>query len=220
MNILFSEIEKTCRKCSNLFSGKYCKKCKKIYHEANVIRINARSTEWRLANPARAKALVAASHAIHADERKARKAAIYAANPAKAKAQAAVWAANNPDRKKSTSAAWAANNSDRSKATSAAWQAANPGMVRIISHNYRARKRLNGGQLSTGLSSRLFKLQKGKCACCGKSLDGGYHLDHIIPLYRGGLNIDGNMQLLTAICNMQKGAKDPIDFMQERGFLL
>jgi len=28
------------------------------------------------------------------------------------------------------------------------------------------------------------------------------------------------MQLLNAICNLQKHAKHPVDFMQERGFLL
>jgi len=36
----------------------------------------------------------------------------------------------------------------------------------------------------------------------------------------GGSNTDDNMQLLRKLCNLQKHAKHPVDFMQERGFLL
>ena len=32
--------------------------------------------------------------------------------------------------------------------------------------------------------------------------------------------LDTNIQLLRATCNTSKGAKDPIEFMQSRGFLL
>ena len=65
------------------------------------------------------------------------------------------------------------------------------------------------------------KLQKGKCACCRTSLlEVKHHVDHIEPLSRGGANDDGNIQLLCATCNLQKGAKDPIEFMRLKGFLL
>jgi 5-methylcytosine-specific restriction endonuclease McrA len=48
----------------------------------------------------------------------------------------------------------------------------------------------------------------------------GYHLDHIIPLARGGKNEDRNMQVTCPTCNRQKHSKDPIEFMQSRGYLL
>lgn len=70
------------------------------------------------------------------------------------------------------------------------------------------------------MAKKLYELQRGKCACCCKPLGNNYHLDHRVPLARGGRNEDCNMQLLRAKCNMQKSAKDPIEFMQERGFLL
>jgi len=64
-------------------------------------------------------------------------------------------------------------------------------------------------------------LQRGKCACgCGKSLNNEFHMDHRMPIAKGGRHHDDNMQLLLPLCNMQKNAKDPIDFMQSRGFLL
>jgi 5-methylcytosine-specific restriction endonuclease McrA len=45
-------------------------------------------------------------------------------------------------------------------------------------------------------------------------------MDHIVPLYLGGLNVDSNIQLLRAKCNLQKNKKHPVDFMRSKGFLL
>ena len=116
--------------------------------------------------------------------------------------------------------AWRAANKDRCNKNRKAWYAANPDAVRIQAHNRRARKRSNGGALSTNLSAKLFKLQRGKCACCGLPLGGKYHLDHIMPLALGGSNTDDNMQLLRVTCNQEKWKKHPVDFMQQRGFLI
>lgn len=95
----------------------------------------------------------------------------------------------------------------------------NKELVREANENYRARK-INAGRLSKGISLKLYKLQKGKCACCKLPLGEDYHMDHIMPLVLGGKNTDDNIQLLRSKCNMQKNAKHPVDFMQQRGFLL
>jgi len=41
-----------------------------------------------------------------------------------------------------------------------------------------------------------------------------------MPLALGGANADDNIQLLRSTCNQQKHAKHPVDFMQQKGFLL
>ena len=87
-------------------------------------------------------------------------------------------------------------------------------------HKRRAKKLSVGGEISKGLRQRLFVLQKGKCACCGLPLGDDYHMDHIMPLYLGGKNEDRNIQLLTKTCNLKKNKKHPIDYMNEKGFLL
>ena len=147
-------------------------------------------------------------------------AAQHAANPEKAKARNVKWKAANPGRMKELQDRWNAENPGRVKATTAAWAKDHPEARRICEQNRRARKHANGGLLSAGLADKLLKLQRGKCACCRVSIADGSHLDHRIPLALGGPNEDWNMQLLCAPCNLSKGAKHPVDFMQQRGFLL
>lgn len=66
---------------------------------------------------------------------------------------------------------------------------------------------------------RLHRLQRGKCAGC-KCVLVKYHIDHVTPLALGGSNWPSNLQLLCPTCNMQKNAKPPIKWQQERGYLL
>lgn len=115
---------------------------------------------------------------------------------------------------------WRHNNPDKVRSAAISWRGRNQAAVTIHHANRRARKKAYDGQLSKGLAEKLLKLQRGKCACCGKALGDNYHLDHIIPLALGGTNTDDNIQLLLQRCNSQKHAKHPIDFMQSRGFLL
>jgi 5-methylcytosine-specific restriction endonuclease McrA len=140
------------------------------------------------------------------------------ANPEKFKAYNAKWLAANSGQHKAAVAKWQAANPEKLRQKVARWRAANPDAERIHAQNRRAR---NVGTLSKGLAAKLFKLQRGKCACgCKRPLGDDYHMDHRMPLALGGTNTDENIQLLTATCNRQKSAKHPIDFMHERGFLL
>lgn len=127
----------------------------------------------------------------------------------------------SPEKSRARQDKWRAKNPEKSNLASAEWKLRNPSARRIQEQNRRARKRANGGELSRGLSAKLFKLQRGKCACgCGHPLGDNYHLDHIMPVRLGGTNTDDNIQLLRSTCNQQKHAKHPIEFMQQRGFLL
>lgn len=65
----------------------------------------------------------------------------------------------------------------------------------------------------------LGDMQKWKCAICKEKLV-KYDIDHIQPVSKGGTNEKHNLQLLCQRCNRTKQAKDPIEFMQSKGFLL
>jgi 5-methylcytosine-specific restriction endonuclease McrA len=50
----------------------------------------------------------------------------------------------------------------------------------------------------------VFERDGGKCAQCGSNFDLQY--DHVIPVALGGATTIGNLQLLCADCNREKGA--------------
>ncbi len=45
----------------------------------------------------------------------------------------------------------------------------------------------------------------GKCAYCLTSIEKRYHIDHVIPLTRGGSNWPMNLALACVRCNTSKG---------------
>lgn len=181
------------------------KSVSKEYKRNNRKKINETSKLWVISNPELKKA---------ADLRYREK------NREIAKQASSKWREENKEKLLITSRAYYAKNAESLKLESAIRKKANRPAHRVYEQNREAKKRINGGRLSVGLASKLYKLQKGKCACCGVTLGDDYHLDHIMPIALGGQNVDSNIQLLKSTCNQEKHAKHPVDFMQQRGFLL
>lgn len=205
---------KICVKCGSIefYPNGNCKPCRKKtlakYRLNNVEKLKAAMVRYLADNPRDHKKY----YAEHKDACLARQKKWVNNNKESIKAYRTEWNAANQD----YISKYNASRSERMKK----YRAENPSSSRIHRLNRRARKKKNGGILSIGLADKLFKLQKGKCPCCGKPLGNDYHMDHRMPLALGGANEDSNMQLLTATCNLQKHAKHPIDFMQSRGFLI
>ena len=208
-----------------------------VYRAENAERIKVNRAEWRLNNLDKVKAISSSWKSKNRERVKEKRLAYYAANQERMKELAASYYAVNRDKEayrvasRKRALAYKAANPEKVKAVKTAyrkanpnkmfeWHAANPGAARIHNQNRRARKKANGGVLSKDLSAKLFKLQKGKCACCALPLGVNFHLDHIYPLIFGGKNNDDNIQLLRSKCNLQKSAKHPIDYMQSKGYLL
>lgn len=185
---------KVCRKCGTEFSMKTCPACQKI-----------RNAAWNAKNKERKKELFARWYVEHKEEqvKKAMK-----------------WNAEHPEKSKAAIKRWNKEHIEVKREHGRRWQAANPEKKRITVQNRRARIRNRGGKLSKDLVAKLFALQKGKCPCCGLPLGKDFHLDHKMPLVLGGAHEDANMQLLRKECNYKKFTKHPIDYMQEKGFLL
>lgn len=192
------KICKTCGGAEFYANGGKCKVCVRArvsaYQKKNKEKVKAYFDAWSAAN----------AEKIKANDR-TRSAAYRAANPEKRKAIQLAYRTSSPEKAKASSKKWKMNNHD---------------LVRDQWRRRRAATSGATGTLSRGLTAKLWDLQRGKCACCRQPLGDNYHLDHIMPLARGGSNTDDNMQLLRAICNLQKSAKHPVDFMQQRGMLL
>ncbi len=100
------------------------------------------------------------------------------------------------------------------------WRKNNPEKVRIMETNKKARRRNAEGKHTAQEIRSLYLKQHENCAICFISIKETYHVDHIIPIIKGGSNYIENIQLLCPPCNMRKGAKDPLDFARELGKLL
>lgn len=101
------------------------------------------------------------------------------------------------------------------------WRRANMEHILELNRSRRARQLGQMGNVSRNIKSKLRDAQGGKCGFCRVPLQSGrkVHLDHIVPLSKGGLHDDANLQLLCQECNLKKRDKDPIEFAQSNGRL-
>jgi len=202
---------KFCKNCgteTERNAGGICKICRKAsikkYYETSKEKVLAGNKKWRDANKERFAEMVK-NWGIENKDRQ--------------KAKAREYAQSHREQMNAKSRAFKARNPEKTLEQAAKWRKANPEKRRVAQHNRRARL-MSGGRLSSNIIQVLHSNQKGKCPCCGLPLGNDFHLDHIMPLALGGKNVNSNVQLLRAECNMQKHTSDPIDFMQQRGFLL
>lgn len=198
-----------CRKCGLQYEGHRCKPCRK---------------EYLLAYYAENKTIVAEKKAAYFQRTKEKWAEYganyYTKNKDQVLAQCREYRAKNKVRINERHVQYRQLNPEATRQAVLEWKSRNAERLRVYNRNRKAKKAGANGALSAGLSERLFKLQRGKCACCGLPLGDDYHQDHILPLFLGGENVDANIQLLRGRCNLQKNKKHPVEFMQQRGFLL
>lgn len=60
----------------------------------------------------------------------------------------------------------------------------------------------------------MYESQEGLCAYCETPLFGEFHIDHMMPLSRGGDHDWMNFALTCARCNLQKRDKTPTEFLE------
>jgi 5-methylcytosine-specific restriction endonuclease McrA len=74
----------------------------------------------------------------------------------------------------------------------------------------RARKLRAGGSFTSSDIEAIRTAQGNHCYLCGKTLK-KYHIDHFIPLSKGGTNDPGNLRLACPKCNQSKSDKHPFE---------
>jgi hypothetical protein len=74
---------------------------------------------------------------------------------------------------------------------------------------YRREKRPLREIVNAKTRNSIFDRDNGKCAYCqGQILyDESWHIDHIVPVAKGGTNELSNLTLSCVACNLKKGAK-------------
>jgi len=85
--------------------------------------------------------------------------------------------------------------------------------MRARSRKRRALKAQATGSFSENDVRRQYESQNGKCWWCGKLVGDTYHVDHRVPLSRGGSDDATNIVIACPHCNMSKGAKMPHEWI-------
>lgn len=64
----------------------------------------------------------------------------------------------------------------------------------------------------------IYDKTDGACACCSTHLEfkSRWHVDHITPIFRGGLTTFSNMQALCTVCHDKKTSSEKSEFNKKR----
>jgi 5-methylcytosine-specific restriction endonuclease McrA len=91
-----------------------------------------------------------------------------------------------------------------------AYNKIHPEVERAATERRRARNMNASGSHTKSDIRILLKSQKSRCWWCGDKIDGSaYHIDHRIPLSRGGSNDASNLCISCPNCNLSKASKLP-----------
>jgi 5-methylcytosine-specific restriction endonuclease McrA len=105
----------------------------------------------------------------------------------------------------------------------AEWRAAHPEIYKTHNHRYRAAKRNatigNTAEIAEWIKT-LRNNPRATCFYCGRIVNGANgkecHIDHYIPIIKGGPHSVENLRVACRTCNLAKGDKHPDDFLRTR----
>jgi hypothetical protein len=103
-----------------------------------------------------------------------------------------------------------AANGEKVRAAIARWEQDNPLRVRELKRNreHARRARLRGSFVEYVDVRVVYERDEGICGICGIFVEiDDFHLDHVIPVSRGGEHSYANTQTSHALCNIRKGAQ-------------
>lgn len=146
------------------------------------------------------------------EKERARYRAYHAANREARNAQSRACYQDQQEARRAYAKAYREANKDEVRLCVQKWRDENPDKLRVLNRNYRARLRGAAGTHTTKDIETKYAEQKGRCYWCSTPLRGVYHLDHIIPLSKGGGNGPGNICCACPPCNLSKKAKMPSEF--------
>jgi hypothetical protein len=146
---------------------------------------------WRKANRDKARAAVRRWEKAHPDKVRAYKAAAAKRNPEGCRRRSARYLRAHPEKCKSAVLAWTKAHPEKGRAACARRRA-------------RKRKALPVGRQKDPRVDALYFV-----ASWLRKQGDDVHVDHIVPLAKGGLHVFENLQILPAVENMRKGARLP-----------
>lgn len=196
-----------------------CKECERVYRTENKKRISERDHAYRAGHKEKATEYHRAYHAAHKQKENERARKYRVANPERMAEYKRKWIEIQGERVTEYKRAWRIIHKKRLAEKDLAWARANPEKVRARGQRRRARKHNAEGTHTAADIQAQYKAQKGKCYYCSVKVSDTYHVDHIVPLSRGGSDDPENIVIACPICNLRKNDKLPSEW-PEGGRLL
>lgn len=187
------------------------------YRRSHSDAVRARSRAWKEKNPDRCRE--------HDRTR-------YAKHTAKRLAATKKWRVENRDRARELSVTWRKNNpekaADSARKRSKRWRIHHPDAARAYHQMYvkqhadayaaaarrrRAKKVAASGNHTAADIRRIYHEQQGLCFYCKIELTGRFHVDHMVPLDRGGSDWPDNLCCACQSCNLRKHTKTAEEFL-------
>ena len=224
-----------CRRAHNAYAKSYMKASPKAREQAllrsprYLASKREKAKQLRASDPANAREQDRLKYSQNADVKRAQARARRAADPAKFKKQYAIRRAANPNKRRDQARRrYAANLNtarDRSRkhyqskgrakrlAANKRWRTRNPDRIRAKRLRYEWSYRKAHGHASASEISARVAYFGGVCSYCG---DKYLHIDHAIPLSRGGTNWPANLRPACDSCNLRKHTKTAAEFIAAR----
>jgi 5-methylcytosine-specific restriction endonuclease McrA len=192
-----------------------CKSCEKArvaaYEKANKDKANERKRRWAEDNN---------------DKTKAARAKYAQANPDKVAASRRAYSSSERNRQRMARyreenreavrdyyRRYYAANTKRIREQQERYNRAHPEQAKSRKARRRARERQAEGRHTASDIRAIYERQDGLCFYCSVPLNEIYHLDHRIPLSRGGDNSALNLVCTCSRCNLSKGGKTEAEFL-------
>lgn len=94
------------------------------------------------------------------------------------------------------------------------WKANNPETyIAIVASDNARRRTLEKDGVSARALSAWIKSTDKICFYCKIPCELNFHVDHFVPLARGGAHALANLRIACPSCNFSKNARDPLEFM-------
>lgn len=171
------------------------------YYQENKEAHDAYGKEWSKKNPDKAKAIAERSKKKNADKIRKRQLELYYKRHDEILIERRKRRAEHPELYRKRGHDWYVTHKER---------------VNAYTRNHRARRRLAPGQHSAADVRKQYEMQGGRCWWCQKNVGEKYHVDHLIPIARGGTNWPDNIVISCAHCNTSRGDKLPSEWKRSQ----
>lgn len=180
-----------------------CKLCRKEYGEkhylANAERISEKTKQY---------------YQVHAERKRRRSREYHLANKERLLKQRRNYRIANVDKIREQQARYRAANREVLATRVAEYKRTHKEQYRTYSLRRIAQKRKAEGFHTADDVARQYAAQKGRCYYCKAKVGDTYHVDHVIPLVRGGSDGPENIVVACVTCNTSKKQRMPHEWPQ------